>query len=548
MRYFIFILLSLTFISTTQAQQYSRIQLDAMYNEFIKIKTEQNANAPVHADSEHVKCAFGVVNSVIVNMLLFTPQQQSVLKTMLDRPLTDTSIVTSSGFFKIHYDVTGFQMLKYSINDLMTAVDSAFYFETNFLGYPAPPQDADGYYHIYATNLGGGLYGYTQFEGEITPGSGRYHSYMLIDNDYTGYYSAGINGARVTVAHEMHHAIQVGNYLYREEDLYYYEMTSTAMEEFVFDSVNDYYAYMKDNKNYLIFSNRAFASNSGYDIAIWNIFLADKFGFDILKKQWDLMKNMRALNAIANSLFEYNSTFGEEYRDFGISCFYTGYRATLPEASNNYTFEEAAKYPIIKPITTLPLPSPDVKMNSLPTANNYLRFVNGLDTLYTIVSNCDYKSGIDSLNSLFPFQYHLFEGEREGTYKLTDRYFASFSAQKPAFWSASEIYNNTLVSEGNILAESIDYTFPSPFYYNKNSFIFIPIIPGNSSEVDLNIYTSSMNLVYVSRQNISTLYGRFVVKWNGKNNNGEKLATGVYIYVAKTADDIKKGKLVIFNE
>ena len=56
---------------------------------------------------------------------------------------------------------------------------------------------------------------------------------MMIDNDFTSYFSSGINGARVTVAHEFHHSIQGGNYIFRPEDTFFYEITSTAMEEFV---------------------------------------------------------------------------------------------------------------------------------------------------------------------------------------------------------------------------------------------------------------------------------------------------------------------------
>lgn len=538
----------LILFSTASAQQNTRSQLDSMYNEFIFVKNHQSAERSLNADSGYVKCGFGIINSVIVNLNLFTPEQQAVINSLLDRPVTDTSVVTPSKFFKIHYDVFGTQMLKYDINELMKAADSSLYFETNFLAYPLPPKDDDGYYHIYITNLGGGgggLYGYTQFEDEISPGSGTFHSYMMIDNDYAGYYSAGINGAMVTVAHELHHAIQVGNYLFREEDLFYFEMSSTAMEEFVFDSVNDYYAYMKD---YFRNTSRAFANNTGYDIAVWNIFLADRFGYDILKRQWDLLKNMRALNSIANSLLENNSIFGEEFRDFGIACFFTNYRSDVSTSESIFKFEEAVNYPAVKPLATLSLPTYDVNMNSFATANNYLRFVNNIDTLITLVSNSDYKSGIDSLNILFPFRYHIYDGERAGAYKLTSKYYAAFSAPKPTFWSASEIYNNTLVSEGNILAENVDYAFPSPFYYSKNSFIFIPVFPGQLSEVDLNIYTSSMDLIYSTRQNYSTLYGRFVVKWNATNGNGDKLPSGVYLYVTKTGDDIKKGKLVIFNE
>ena len=38
------------------------------------------------------------------------------------------------------------------------------------------------------------------------------------------------------------------------------------------------------------------------------------------------------------------------------------------------------------------------------------------------------------------------------------------------------------------------------------------------------------------------------VVWNAFDNDGNKLASGVYIYVIKKGDDIVKGKVVIFNE
>ncbi len=31
--------------------------------------------------------------------------------------------------------------------------------------------------------------------------------------------------------------------------------------------------------------------NDGYNLAIWNIYLEKRFGFDILKHQWELIPN-----------------------------------------------------------------------------------------------------------------------------------------------------------------------------------------------------------------------------------------------------------------
>jgi len=54
------------------------------------------------------------------------------------------------------------------------------------------------------------MYGQTTSENNV--GLSRWTSYIEIDNDFIGFYTIGINAARVTAAHEFHHAIQMGNY------------------------------------------------------------------------------------------------------------------------------------------------------------------------------------------------------------------------------------------------------------------------------------------------------------------------------------------------
>ncbi len=54
------------------------------------------------------------------------------------------------------------------------------------------------------------------------------------------------------------------------------------------------------------------------------------------------------------------------------------------------------------------------------------------------------------------------------------------------------------------------------------------------------LFSSNLKIHYVN--------GQKVVKWDCMKNNSEKLPSGIYIYVAKSGDNISKGKLVIFNE
>lgn len=538
------------------AQELNRSQLDSLYNLFVYVRSDNKAIAdkPAHLHEHNQKCGFGFVNTIALNIDKFLPEQQAVLKVLLQRPSLRNSIVTPKGFFRIHYDQTGLNAPGYSLAELAAALDSAYEFEVNYLGYPPPPPDngagGDDRYDIYVIDLGGSYYGYTQFENEI--GSGKYLTFTVIDNDYQGYYSTGINGARVTVAHEFHHGIQAGNYIYRDSDLFYYEITSTAMEEFVFDNVNDYYAYMPD---YFNNPSRAFSQNNGYNLAIWNIFLKERFGFDILKRQWELMPSARALNAINLSLNEKASTFRNELNRFGVWTYFTNYRS-FP----GRFFEEAANYPLIR--TTNPMaftpPSKTFTMSTRPTTNYFLKIVDGNDTLISIISNSDIIAGIDSVNTLFNFEYILYNDTSIADRKLADRYSAFLNASPENFWSASEILNNFLVYGDSTFKYSGDdketFAFPNPYRYSKKyglgNFIYFQVEGSElGDEVDLSVFTTAMKLVFSSKEFISFLpNGARGIKYEVKDSENKHLASGIYFYTIKNRDNTVTGKFVVFNE
>lgn len=544
------------FFSATFGQEFTKQQLDSLFNIFVYVRSEDKVQSekPAELSQQPEKCGFELVNTIALNIDKFLPEQQSLLKVLLQRPVLQKSIVTPQGYFRIHYNETGNDAPEYSLTELAAALDSAYNFEVNFLGYPPPPVDngngGDSKYDIYIIDLGGSYYGYTQFEDAL--GNGKYTTFTVIDNDYQGYFTTGINGARVTVAHEFHHAIQTGNYIYRDSDLFYYEITSTAMEEFVFDDVNDYYAYMSD---YFNNPTRPFIQNNGYNLAIWNIFLKERFGFNILRRQWELMPAARALNAINLSLNEVGSSFRSELNKFGVWTYFTNYR-TFP---GKY-FEEAANYPVIR--TTNPMiftpPSKTFSMSTRPTTNYFLKIIDGRDTLVSIITNSDFISGTDSANSYFDFEYTLYSDTSVGERKLSGFYSADLSASPQNFWSASEILNNLVVNGDSTFKffgnDKETFAFPNPYRYNKKyglgNFVYVQIQPSElGDEVDFSVFTSAMQLVYTSRESVSFLpNGAKGIKYEVKDSDKKHLGSGVYIYIIKKQDKTISGKFVVFNE
>ena len=245
-----------------------------------------------------------------------------------------------------------------------------------------------------------------------------------------------------------------------------------------------------------------------------------------------------ALSAISNSIFETGSTFKDELNLFGQQVFFTNYRA-----AENKFFDEAKNYPVLK-LSTPYSGSTTINIPSANSAsNNYFLFVinkgSFTDSLVSIVTNSDITKNIS-------FDYTFSTSSESGLSKIINNYYYKLNSSNLGMLGHSNVFNNEPVN-GDIEKGEIEYPFPQPFNYIKNDFIYLPVSQSISGEAILNVYSVSMDLVYSGLLYIST-GNKIKLKWNGFDKNNEKLPTGVYIYVVKSDDTIKKGKIVIYNE
>ena len=548
------------------SQQLDRTQLDSLYNlyTFLRgVNPSSKLEAEVEANPSYRKCGFGMTGQIKDNLSSFSVEQQTVIAKLLSRPTLSDELVSPSGFFRIHYTTTGTNAIAYDVNLLAEALDSAYSFEVDYLDFLPPPADGsaggDGKYDVYVLNLGN-LYGQTSSESNV--GSTSWTSFLEIDNNFTGFYTTGINAARVTAAHEFHHAIQMGNYaplnsnsFYRADDLFFYEITSTSMEEFVFDSVNDYYGYMSD---YFNNPEIPFKLSDGYSLAIWNIYLKDVFGFEIFKKQWELIPTVSALSAINTSIIEEGSTFGVELNTFGIWTYYTKSRSI----SGKY-FEEAANYPLLDPtsVANFSTASETYDMTIGPVANYFFKInlTSTDETFYSIISNSDVVSANVNSNQDIGFAFGIYNDSNSGSKVINNYYSVYFDKDGEKNWNNTGILNDIVVyldsSSGSPDISEETFTYPSPFKYSDASEVSIVFETSKTIKSELNFYvfTPAMNLVYYNDVAIERSYTKnskqyYEFSWDGLDNDKKQLASGVYIFVLKNDSDIIKGKLVIFND
>ena len=521
--------------------------LDSIFNTCVALRSGMPPDGK--PATTNLKCGLPSLSPLINNYNSLKPDQQTILNNLTARPVKDTSIVSPKKWFRVHFDLSGFEKPAYSPDSLAVALDSAWEYEVNFLKYPPPPSDGtaggDSLYDVYIVAFQY-WYGETVPENSTSPFADTYTSYIKIDNDFAGFYTTGLPAAKVTAAHEFHHAIQIGNYILRYADSFFHELTSTSMEEFVFPEINDYLGYLSE---YFDEPWLSLSKYSGYNLATWNLMLSKRFGTEIIRRQWELMPRQRATRAIYNSISQEGSTAANEFNTFGIWNYFTNYRASAGEY-----FDDAARFPAIRSTmkSNLMGNSANVAVAAHPISNNLIVISNtqpgNNDTIVTIVTDFSVEEWESSPEKWLSYSYNLFTYNADGSAPLAGMYHDKFWGNASWHSATSVIINNNVVKRGQETAEEDDFPRPSPFVYGKTTedVIYFPFKFLKDLSAGLYIYNISGNLVYNGTEVPQGIL-RDRIKWKVRDNSGRRLDSGVYIFHIKSDNDQKTGKITVIN-
>lgn len=479
------------------------------------------------------------------------------LERIMQRPSLQTSIVSRSGRFRIHFDTSatssnvpamvdqnGDRISNTALQfvDTVAAIfDSVWSTEIGQFAFPAPLSDngagGGNEFDVYIQDLGANSFGYTDWDVNTainpTASNPRYPTWIVIDNDFgTGFRTKGVAGIEVTAAHEFFHAIQVGNAGVWYDDFQYYEMTAESMESRVFPAVKDYifdlgqyFRYIETTPLYMPYSNQ----NPGYERAIWGVYLMRRFGTQIMRSWWNTVGAMLPWLALKQTILANGSTVGEEFKQFSIWNFYTGVRAdtiryypdgklfpplhiedTEPVDGGSYTFAGASQSYV---------------------SHYFLATVNS-DSAFFIVTNVN-SNDADSLQHN-TFGYALTASQQGSGIAY------SFSVPDPANWSVF------MVSSAVPPSLTTEQPFPNPFYPATNDRIYFPV-SDSSSNPKIFIFTSSFSLVNEIQQKPELHAGKWCVSWDGIDNKSRRVASGIYFYVISEQSGERKGKFAVLR-
>lgn len=237
-------------------------------------------------------------------------------------------------------------------------MEAAYQVENNRLGW-APPKP-DGKHggnpktDVYLAQIGDkGLFGYAAPD----PGQGKPHrlpprseySYLVLDQNFSRkeFQAPPNESLAVTIAHEYNHILQFNYDLF--QDGWAKEATATWMEDRVFPQINDYLRYMHPWVGRTKVPLTFFTNAKVYGSAVWNHWLAARYGPDVVLDTWRRAQKVRpagfSVDAYSSAIRAAGSSNFE--RDFARFALDTA------EWNVNGRFPEGFRYPDVKRAGTL---------------------------------------------------------------------------------------------------------------------------------------------------------------------------------------------------
>jgi hypothetical protein len=490
---------------------------------------------------------------------------------ILQRTERQKSRLSPSGKFRIHYDTTGAdapalitpgsnaQRIPNTVERYVDSVafwfDYAWKLEVDTLGYPAPPGDGSQgggpEYDVYVQDFGSGTFGLTNWESIDLIEDGprqRYTTYIEIENDFLGYRTPGIDGLRITAAHEFFHAIQVGDYgvwtIVPSLDSWFLELSSVWMEHVAFPGIHDYWF---DAPNYFQrfrgALNQSLAFNSltygGYERAVWALFLEKRFGKGIMKDIWTGLKSAPPLGCMAAVLSHYGTSFEAEYALFSSWNFFTADRADPAKY-----YDEGQYYPRYTPNVNAAFTGLTASVSSAapPLSTQFYQVALTSDTIVAVIANVDVRGAQDPNSVKASLQLNLSATDLQPPYQKVARGLGmTFTASDMQKWRA--LY---LLASSKANANVAPDPSPNPVRLAQDVKLVLPVQGATQDQAEIFLLNAAVELVYSRQYPVRRVFGNSYIDVPSADLRGS-VPTGVYFVVARCGDYEYKWKVAIIQ-
>lgn len=467
---------------------------------------------------------------------------------------SEDSVRSARGYFMLHFDRTGPHAVPAIdaagdgipdyIDSAAVIFDNVWNILINQMQYPSPI-NPDGKplipYPVYFRDLNF-LYGYTESDQEILVSKVffRYSAYTVMENDYAEalFNTQDLQALKVTAAHEFFHAIHLAYGIRwkdeEPEDMYLMEMSSTWIEDVIYEDINRYLEYLP----FLFrnFSNLPLTTGdylAPYGNSLFLHMLEKKFGAGIVRQIWDEIPHFPGTVALALALARQGSSLTNELHDYGRWMNFTGIAAR-----GDLYFPEAEVYPQLQAVQ---LPA------SRLTAGIDLDLpVNPLSTTVLELENPQPGNYLAEWHSTLPMTGASLIIDGKPAYLPSDskRSIEISPHQKirllltNAFTDTSHV-KFQMYPETNLTGNPV-LVYPNPLRLAEQKRMFFTNLPEQSS-------VHILNADGIQLQRLQALPGSNTAVWELGSVRPGTIGSGVYLYVIKGEAFEQTGKFSIIR-
>lgn len=532
------------------------------------------------SDELPLKTGTFVIQEIKANWDRLSPQSQAMLTPYFQRPVLPLSIRSASGQFRIHYTLDGSNRVDGTDRDSNGIPDfveaAAAYFDhthhviVDRLGYQSPPADSGGKgtaFDIYLISLHN-TYGITWLEESVPGKKDAYSCYIEVDNDFLGFKTPALGALQVTSAHEYFHAVQVG-YRYRDQDVFFMEMCSTWMEDYIYDEVNDYLFYLD---NFFSAINYPFYYTNGswfeYGSCLWIHMIVKKYGPDVIREIWQAIPQQTAFSAIQQVLLKFGTTFNQELASFGIWNYFTGSRADTIKY-----YPDGHLYPEIKIFGKYTLQGNSLVLSEQmrKLSSTYFQLIDGYagTTIGLVITNFQTPDANYLTSDRASFNLHVTSIATErgedseflflinNLIRLNDHVGVRLEEDPNATnqWQAqaivmddrggAEIIQFFPAAFQKMYRNYIYKIFPNPFIIGLHDSVKVyNVIAEPDVPTSIQVFSADGRLIRSNHFDQS----QYRYSWNGRNGDGELVSSGVYVIVLRAGGMTDMKKLAVVRK
>ena len=515
------------------------------------------------------KCGTSAMLYAMSHMGQLTIAQQLKVTQAMQRSEMQKNRLSPSGRFRIHYDTTGIDApalvssgpnsqripntYEQYVDSAALFFDNAWKLEVDTLGYSQPPSDGNAgggpECDVYIENLGSGYYGMTTEDVLLEDGPRqRYTSFISVHNDFLDFNSPGMDGLRVTAAHEFHHMIQLGVYgIWQTQpqfDRWFLELTSVWMEHLAYPQIHDYYQYLPNYfQRFKDGLNRSYQFNAstfgGYERCVWALYMEKRYGRSLMKDIWEGIRKAPVLTSMSSAFPAYGTTLESEYALFNTWNYYTADRAD-PARS----YDDGKNYPRLTPNVSTTFTGLTTSINgaAYPLSFQEYEIVLTSDTLTAMIANVNVRGALDPTSASSVLHLNLSASDPQPPYqKVAKGLGMTFSADTMSQWRTLYLLSSTKTNAN--LAPDVS---PNPLRLSQDQKLVLPVQGATQAQAEVFLLNSALELIYSRQYQVRQSFGNSYVDVPAGDIRGSA-PTGVYFVVARCGDNEYKWKVAIIQ-